>query len=116
MVQDDWGWSEGSRTVEDGLNISYLHSYSYSYLYSRTDRWEIYLVSEEYGGRWWESGKKFNYFYICFWINGWRQGKMGDLPAFRGMSRTLVGRWELFLFLYLYSYSYSDLYLDWRTG
>src|SRR6266496_1636382 len=111
MVQDYWGWSEGSRTVEDGLNISYLYSYSYSYLYSRTGRWEIYLVSEEYGGRWWESGKilllflylylysrtgrweiylvseeyggrcresgkKINYFYICFWINGWRrQGK-----------------------------------------
>src|SRR6266496_187221 len=34
-------------------------------------RWEIYLVSEEYGGRWWESGKKYNFFYICFWINAW---------------------------------------------
>src|SRR6266568_1025416 len=57
-------------------------------------RWEIYLVSEEYGGRWWESEKKIKFLNIYFWINGWRQSKMGDLPAFRGMSRTLVGQWE----------------------
>src|SRR6266496_83528 len=34
-------------------------------------RWEIYLVSEECGGRWWDSGKKFNNFYICIWIHAW---------------------------------------------
>src|SRR6266496_5208104 len=108
MVQDYWGWSEGSRTVEDGLNISYLYSYSYSYLYSRTGRWEIYLVSEEYGGRWWESGKKFYYFYICFWINGWRQGKMGDLPGVRGMWRTLVGQWEKNLIIFIFVFVFED--------
>src|SRR6266568_4268516 len=114
MVQDYWGWSEGSRTVKDDLNISYLHSYSYSYWYldSRTGRdREIYLVSEECGGRWWDSGKKFNYFYICIWINGWRQGKMGDLPGLGGMRRTLVGQWEkknLIIFIFLFGLMGGD--------
>src|SRR6266581_4840787 len=38
-------------------------------------RWEIYLVSDEYGGRWWDSGKKFNYFYICICIQGRVDGR-----------------------------------------
>src|SRR6266568_2115355 len=29
-------------------------------------RWEIYLVSEECRGRWWDSGKKFNYFLYLY--------------------------------------------------
>src|SRR6266581_4458766 len=112
-------------------------------------RWEIYLLSEECRGRWWDSGKKFNYFYICicirrrvdvrftwcrrnmedaggrvgkkfnyfyicFWINGWRQGKMGDLPAFRGMSRTLVGQWEknliIFIFVFVFVFLFRSVF------
>src|SRR6266496_27794 len=47
-------------------------------------RWEIYLVSEEYGGRWRESGKNFNYFYICFWINAWVEtGQDGRFTCFQ---------------------------------
>src|SRR6266568_7188394 len=56
-------------------------------------RWEIYLVSGECGGRWWDSGKKkFNYFYICIciriliqiciWIRGrWRTVEDGGRRA-----------------------------------
>src|SRR6266568_1472474 len=71
-------------------------------------RWEIYLVSEECGGRWWDGGKKFNYFYICFWINGWRQGKMGDLPGVRGMWRTLVGQWKKNLIIFIFVFVFED--------
>src|SRR6266568_874826 len=36
-------------------------------------RWEIYLVSEEYGGRWWESGKKI-YFFLFRFVFGFEDG------------------------------------------
>src|SRR6266581_1825942 len=61
-------------------------------------RWEIYLLSEECRGRWWDSGKKFNYFYICIciriliqiciWIRGrWRTGDNGRAQVREGWRR-----------------------------
>src|SRR6266581_6798781 len=71
-----------------------------------------------FGGIWrtlvgeWE--KTFNYFYICFWINGWRQGKMRDLPGVRGMWRTLVGQWEknliIFIFVFVFVFLFRSVF------